>query len=78
MRRILAMLVLVGCAVSQPSGTYQVVQADVMGHRLSCKGALCCWPWDDGGRSVTLCIRPDEEGRFGVSGAIIVIRGKTP
>ena len=74
----LALIGLTACATltKAPDG-FPVVQSDVGGHMLSCKGTRCCWPWDSDGR-VVVCIEPTEGNYLGAGGVMITIRGKMP
>lgn len=78
MKRVLTALLLCACSTSMTSGGYPIVHGDVAGHTWSCKGAQCCYPWNDHGTQVFACIKPIEGGEFGVTGAVIVLRGRMP
>ena len=73
----LALLLVVACSAVPAVDGFPVVQSQVGGHTLSCKGTRCCWPWDDNGKLV-VCIEPLQGDYLGAGGVMITLRGRVP
>jgi len=72
------LIAVMGCSmVTAPDG-FPVVQSELGGHTMSCKGTRCCWPWDKDRNNIVVCVEPTDGNYLGAGGVIITLRGKMP